>query len=303
MTGTNAADGRSYYGRPVLKAPTWKALDIAGYLFLGGLAGASAVLGAGSDLTGRRQLARAARCTALGAISLSAAALVHDLGKPSRFVNMLRVFKPTSPMSVGSWLLAGFGPLAGVSALTDLTGIAPAAGRAAGMGSAVLGSAVSAYPAALIADTAGPAWHDARRHLPFVFVGSSAAAAGGLGMIAARTNEAAPARRAGWAGAAVELGVSTLMERQIGLAGQAYGTGRAGTMLKAAKVLTGVGGLTAALAARHNRVAAVLGGGALLAGSALTRFGIFHAGLASAEDPKYTVLPQRARLENPDGTG
>jgi hypothetical protein len=101
------AEFSSYYDRPVLHEPTWAATDIAGYLFLGGLAGASSVLAAGAQLTQRPRLARTAKVGAAGAIGLSLAALVHDLGRPSRFLNMLRVFKPTSPMSVGSWLLAG----------------------------------------------------------------------------------------------------------------------------------------------------------------------------------------------------
>ena len=107
------AEFTSYYGRPVIKEPVWQAPDVAGYLFFGGLAGASSVLAAAAHLSGHRELARAAKVSALGAISLSAAALIHDLGRPARFTNMLRVFKPSSPMSVGSWLLAGYGPVAG----------------------------------------------------------------------------------------------------------------------------------------------------------------------------------------------
>ena len=125
------AEFTSYYGRPVIKEPVWQAPDVAGYLFFGGLAGASSVLAASAHLSGHRELARVAKVGALGAISLSAAALVHDLGRPARFTNMLRVFKPSSPMSVGSWLLAGYGPVAGAAAVSEVTGILPAAGTAA----------------------------------------------------------------------------------------------------------------------------------------------------------------------------
>ncbi|MCU1353207.1 MAG: polysulfide reductase, partial [Acidimicrobiales bacterium] len=133
----------SYYGLPVLNRPTWEARDIAGYLFLGGLAGASSVLGALAGATGRPVTARASKLTAVGAAGLSAVALIHDLGRPERFANMLRVFKPTSPMSVGSWLLAGFGPLAGGAALSDLTGRAPRCGAAASAAAAALGAGVA----------------------------------------------------------------------------------------------------------------------------------------------------------------
>ena len=85
----------SYYGLPILNAPVWHSPDIPGYLFLGGLAGTSSVLAAGAHLTGRAQLAGRTKVVAAGAIGLSAVALVHDLGRPSRFYNMLRVVKPT----------------------------------------------------------------------------------------------------------------------------------------------------------------------------------------------------------------
>ena len=76
------AEFTSYYGRPVIKEPVWQAPDVAGYLFFGGLAGASSVLAASARLSGHRELARVAKLSALGAISLSAAALVHDLAGP-----------------------------------------------------------------------------------------------------------------------------------------------------------------------------------------------------------------------------
>ena len=114
------AEFSSYYGRPVVKEPTWAPLDIAGYLFLGGLAGASSTLAAGAELSGRPGLARPLKLGALAAISLSLVALVHDLGRPARFLNMLRVFKPTSPMSVGVWILSAYAPAAGAAAIAEL---------------------------------------------------------------------------------------------------------------------------------------------------------------------------------------
>jgi hypothetical protein len=151
------AEFSSYYGRPVIKEPVWRSPDVPGYFFLGGLAGASSVLAAGAQLSGHRKLARVGKIGALGSISLSAAALVHDLGRPERFVNMLRVFKPSSPMSVGSWLLAAYGPLAGAAAVSEVAGILPGPGRAATLGASLLGPGVATYTAALICDTAVPA--------------------------------------------------------------------------------------------------------------------------------------------------
>lgn len=290
------ASFRSYYGRPVLNKPTWQARDIAGYLFLGGLAGASSVLAAGAQLTGRPGLARGCKTGALAAISASLYALVHDLGRPARFANMLRVAKPTSPMSVGSWLLSAYGPAAGAAAVSELTGLLPRAGRAAALAAGLLGPAVAAYTAPLIANTAVPTWHEGHRELPFVFVGSAASAAGGLGMLTASVAEAGPARRAAVLGAALELTAASRMERGMGLVAEPLRTGRAGQLMKAARALTVTGAVLGGVLGRRSRTAAVLGGVAALAGSACTRFGIFHAGVASAEDPKYTVQPQREHL-------
>ena len=298
------AEFGSYYGRPVLKEPVWKAPDVAGYLFFGGLAGASSVLAAGAQLSGHRDLARVAKLGALGAISLSAAALIHDLGRPARFTNMLRVFKPSSPMSVGSWLLAGYGPVAGAAAVSEVTGILPGAGTAATLGAGLLGPAIATYTAALICDTAVPAWHAGYREMPYVFAGSAASAAGGLGLLA--TAGAEPARNLAVFGAGVELVAKQLLIRRLaGSGGQSlaepYETGRPGAVLRLGEVLT-AGGLAGALLGRRSRVISAVSGASLLVASALTRFGIFEAGMASARDPKYTIVPQRQTSRRRGGT-
>jgi hypothetical protein len=284
-----------YYGRPIIKPPVWEEREIAGYLFLGGLAGASSILAAGADLSGRPTLARSSRVMATGAISFSLAALVKDLGRPARFLNMLRVFKPTSPMSVGVWILFFYGPLAAGSAASDVLGRAPRLGRLAGLGAAGLGAGVSTYTAALIANTAVPAWHEGRRELPLLFAGSAASAAAGWSLVLAPTAENEPAVRMAVLGALVELGAEQLMERRLGMIAETLHQGSAGRRLRIAKSLSATGALGAGLLARRSRPAAIAAGAALLAGSAFTRFGLFEAGMASARDPRYTVEPQRAR--------
>ncbi len=295
------AEFTSYYGRPVIKEVVWGVPDVPGYLFLGGLAGASSLLAASAELTGRHELARTAKTAAVGAISLSALALVQDLGRPARFINMLRVFKPTSPMSIGSWLLTAYGPAAGVAAASALTGRVPRIGRAATAAAAMVGPGVASYTAALLADTAVPAWHDAHRELPYLFVSSAATAAGGLGLALVRPEHAGPARNLAVAGASAELVARNLLIRRVRRAGtvEAYQSGRAGHLMAAAEVL-GVSGLSIAATLGRNRVAAALAGTALVASSALTRFGVFYAGRISARDPKYTVVPQRDRLRRQD---
>jgi formate-dependent nitrite reductase membrane component NrfD len=301
----------SYYGRPVVKPSPWEK-DIPAYLFLGGLAAGSSMLAAGADLTDRPTLRRTGRLGALVSITLSFAALVHDLGKPSRFVNMLRVAKPTSPMSVGTWILSLYGPAAALAGAAELPFLPRFVrrllrpfSRPAGIGAAVVAPAVASYTAVLLSDTATPAWNSARRELPFVFVGSAASAAGGLGMIGARYADAGPARRLAFAGLASEVLAQQFMESSMGLSVETLQSGTAGRIERAGKVCTGVGGIGALLAEvfgrrnpRRGRALSFVAGLGLLGGSACTRFAIFEAGQASARDPKYTVVPQRERLDS-----
>jgi hypothetical protein len=284
----------SYYGRQILKTPTWKPLDIAGYPFLGGLAGASSVLAEGAAWTGRPGLERAARLASVAGVGLGTVALVHDLGRPSRFINMLRVLKPTSPMSVGSFILAPFAGLSTAALASNLTGRLPLLGRAAGTGAAVLGPPLATYTAALISDTAVPSWHEGHKQMPFVFAGSASSAAGGLALVLAPAAENGPARRMAVGGAALELASGELMKRRMGLAAEPYESGGSGRLMKAAEALTAVGALGSLLG--RSRPVAAVAGGCLVAGSVLTRFAIFKAGVVSAEDPKYTVVPQRERV-------
>jgi formate-dependent nitrite reductase membrane component NrfD len=251
---------------------------------------------AGAQLTGRPSLARTSKTGAAVAIGTSLVALVHDLGRPERFLNMLRVVKVTSPMSVGSWIVSAYAPMAFAAAGSELIGRLPTVGRLATGAAAVAGPAVASYTAVLVADTAVPAWHDGHRELPFVFVGSATCAAAGLGLLGAPVRETGPLRRAAVLGAAVETVADELMTRRLGVVRETYESGSAGQLMKVSQVLTVGGAAAAALLGRRSRVAAGVAGLALLAGSACTRFGIFRAGIASADDPRYTVEPQRARL-------
>lgn len=286
---------RSYYGQPVLKQPTWKTTDVPMYLFLGGLAGAAAPMGVLGELTCRPALARAGRLAAVAGAAGGAGVLIHDLGRPARFLNMLRTMKPTSPLSMGSWLLASFGTLSGAAAVSTVTGLLPGPGRLAGIGSAVLGPAMMTYTAVLFADTAVPAWHGAYRQLPFAFAGSALGSGGGLGLIAAPPAQAGPARGMVVLGTVLEVAAERRMGTRLGLVGEPYHRGRSGRILRAGRLLA-VAGALAAMAGRRSRPASAAAGVALLAGSVVTRWGVFEAGRVSAADPVYTVAPQRERL-------
>lgn len=299
------AEFTSYYGRPIIKPPVWKVPDVPAYLYLGGMAGVSASLGALGDLTGRPGLRRAGRYASAGGAVLSVVALVHDLGRPARFLNMLRVVKPTSPLSVGTWILSPFGALAGAAAAAELTGTAPVLGRVAGIGSGVIGPALTTYTAVLFSDTAVPAWHEAYRELPFVFAGSAMASGGGVGLLAG--GDTGPARRVAVAGAALEVLATEVMERRIGFTATAYSTGRAGVIMRAARAATIAGGVGAAASARvrgpRGRLLGAVSGVLLNLASVALRFGVFEAGMASARDPEYTVRPQRERMAAREAAG
>jgi hypothetical protein len=288
----------SYYGRAVLVHPIWT-WEIGTYLFVGGLAGACGPLAAGARLSGNLPLARRAAAAGLAGALISPVLLISDLGRPERFLHMLRVFKVTSPMSVGTWILSTYGPCAGLAAGWQLLGRpGRRIGVAASAGAAVTGPMLSTYTAALIATTAVPVWHDARRELPYLFAGSSASAAGGL--LAAVTPRAAagPARALGVAGAAAELGIEALMQRRLDpRIRRSYEEGPARLPHQAARALTAAGAVTVAALGGRFRAAAVVGGLALTAGSALTRWAIFKAGTTSADDPEQTVGPQRDRVD------
>lgn len=293
---------RSYYGRPVLKEPVWS-WEIPWYFFAGGLAGASADLALVARLAGNEKLARRALLLALGGAGASPVLLISDLGRPDRFYNMLRVIKPTSPMSVGTWVLSAFGPATGISAVSNVLGVFPRLGHFTEAFSALLGPALSTYTAVLVADTSVPVWHEARRELPLVFAASSAASAGAAAAILTPVDEAGPARRLAVGGVLAEIGATELMKRRLSdFLAEPYGENESGRYDKLSKVCSGIGAAVMAFGSRRRSVA-VAGGALILAGAALERWAVFKAGFQSARDPKYTVMSQRERPSSRDGAG
>jgi len=173
--------------------------------------------------------------------------------------------------------------------------VLPAIGTAGQYGAAVAAPALATYTAVLLADTATPSWHAAYPELPFVFAGSALASGAGVGLIAAPCDQAGPARRMAAIGAALELYGAHRVETTKGILSEPYARGRPGRLLRAGRALT-VAGVAGALLGRRSRTVSALSGLSLLAASVATRFGIFEGGVASAQDPKYTVVPQRERL-------
>jgi polysulfide reductase-like protein len=288
------SEARSYYGRPILKEPVW-APEVPWYFFTGGLAGASSVLSLVARIAGNEKLARRSLYVGTAAELVSPVLLVSDLGRPERFLNMLRVFKVSSPMSIGSWILAVSGGTTTTAALLEATGrLKPVKVLAEGV-SAITGGPLAAYTGTLLSNTAIPAWHEARRELPFLFGSSAAASAGAASAIVVPPEEAGPARRLAVGGVLVQNAVMLGMEKRLGLVGEPYRQDEAGRYNRIAKTCTLAGAALLAGPGRRSRLAAAAGGALVLGGEVALRWSVFRAGFQSARDPKYTVLPQRER--------
>lgn len=319
----------SYYGRPIVKAPPWGD-EIGTYLFLGGLAGGSSLLGFGAQLTDRPGMRIASRMTAIAATGIGGAALVADLGRPERFLNMMRVVKVSSPMSLGTWILSGFGVGSGVTFAIELdriTGekllplgplrkVLHGMETPAAIESAFFATPLAAYTAVLLGATAVPTWNAAGRNgLPYVFVSSASMAAGGVAMALAPVAETGPARLLALAGTAGEACAMSAMRKRMHPAEvDPMDDGEPGHKLHRAEKLLIAGAVGAAAVEVGARVFAkklgggwktravlrglsVVSGAALAAASAYTRFGVLEAGIESTKDPRHVVEPQRARLE------
>jgi Polysulphide reductase, NrfD len=294
------ADAPGYYGRPVVKAPVWT-WEIGLYFFAGGMAGMAAVLALAGLASGQSPLfvRDALALAAVGAV-ISPILLVTDLGRPARFLNMLRVFKWRSPMSVGVWTLLLFSMHA-VSALllfvrfdsllrlnlgeSFLRGIL----FAVVLGNAFWGLLLATYTGVLLGATAIPAWFSHHKLLPFHFgmvgLGSAAAVMELLGFRLSALNAL------GLLAAAAETGVLLWLEcKRNGTVDRALRAGLSGTTVRAAGLLAGPVALL--FRAADWRLAA---GVCFLLGGMLARYGWLAAGRASAADPEATFASQRTR--------
>jgi hypothetical protein len=278
---------QTYHGRPVLKEPAWT-VEVPWYLFVGGLAGASSLVTVVAEMRGDPTLGRvSSRLAAMGAIA-SPALLIADLGRPARFLAMLRLVKITSPLNIGSWVLAAYVPAALTSAVIGPEGGRWWIRRLATLTSGGAGAALCTYTAVLLTNTAIPVWHEARRQLPWLFAASSAAAAGAsAALVRAEGPSGRRARRLAVAGAAAELGTNEWMRRHLGPLTTHHDHGPAAAWTKAAKWLTTAGIVTTLIGRRA--IIRRAGAAALVAGSLCLRFAVFHAGFSSARDPQHTV--------------
>jgi DMSO reductase anchor subunit len=285
---------RSYHGQPVLKEPVWS-WEIPCYFYTGGLTGAASGFAFLAELRGDDLLARRAWAAAMMGGAASPILLISDLGKPERFLNMLRMFKVTSPMSVGSWILMVVGGSTPIAAVDAWTGLIPG-GKHARRIAGLFGLPLATYTAALISNTAVPVWHKAHRMLPFVFASGAAMSAGAATVILAPPAAAAPARRLALAGTVAGLASTELMERGLGQDGDPYEHGGAVRFRRVSRVAGAAGALLLASRGRSSRAAAVTSGVLLSVAALSARWSVFKAGFQSASDPKYVIGPQREAI-------
>ena len=290
----------SYYGRPIVKEPVWQP-EIPFYFWTGGIAGASSVLHGVARLTANETLAKRALYIGAAADAVSPLLLISDLGRPQRFLNMLRVFKVTSPMSVGSWILFVSGGASTTAAVLELAGRLRPVKWAAELVSFLAGPPLATYTGALVANTSIPVWSEARDELPWLFGASASACAGAAAAIATPTDDAGPARRAAVGGSIAALALTEVMRRRIGFVGEVYEKEEARRYGRIAKAATATGAGLLAWRGKRSRVAATLGGALVLGGELALRWSVFKAGFQSARDPRYTVIPQKKRLQEKKG--
>lgn len=283
-----------YYGIPLLKEPQWNPA-IPVYFFVGGAAGAAAVFAEVARLTGQApELVRDARTIAAAGSLLSPALLVADLGVPSRFLYMLRVFKLRSAMSVGVYIVTGFGNAAIAAKAAGLlnqrspSAIFRAIEGAAGFAASLLGLGMATYTGVLIGATNIPAWNENIKTLPVHFAMSGMGAATSTLELMGHDRSRA-LNVLGMASAAIETIEGISIEINPRRANDPLKHGKSGAIVRAGGLLSGPLPLLFRIASvfageqtsRKLRRAAAFSS---IAGSVLTRFGWVSAGHASARD-------------------
>lgn len=299
-----AAAGPGYYGRPIVKPPVWT-WEIPLYFFTGGLAGMAAAIALAAHVTGppdsEASLVRPALWLAfLGGAVVSPALLVLDLGRPRRFLHMLRVFKWRSPMSIGAWLLFLFGGAVIVALLLTEWGARPGAPSVVHslrtlpiVFAGLLGPALATYTGVLIGATTIPAWFAHHRDLPLHFgVSGLGSAAAALELLGFRS----PALHAiGLLASSVEIVLGAWIElHRHGPVDEALREGIPGRLLRGSGLLTGPTALVLRIVGAIPWAAT-----AFLAGALLGRFGWLAAGRASGRDPGATLASQGYEAPRP----
>jgi polysulfide reductase-like protein len=276
---------------PIMKRPVWT-WEVPTYFWFGGIAAGSSFIALACDLAGDRRSAATARRVALAAVLPAPPLLIADLGRPARFLNMLRIFKPRSPMSMGAWALTAFSALAAGSVAADVAG-APRTARAAGGANAVVGGYLGSYTGVLLASTAVPLWARSRLFLGPIFVATATATGAAvtrLTLVAGGLPEGHPTRDAlatvETAAIVSELGLATINERRLGPLAGPLRHGRPGALFRLAKWSVRAGLALRLARGRFGPRAHHVASGLYLGAGLAFRFAWVEAGKASAADDR-----------------
>ncbi len=289
----------TYYDRPLLNEPVWE-WAVPLYYYVGGLSGASLVLASAARACGAKAttpLVRRCYVTGLVGACAGGALLTYDLGRPWRFFNMLRVFRPTSPMNVGAWILSGaIATSMPAVLLGERRGAAGTAGAACGFAAGVFGMGLATYTGVLLANSAVPLWQESRRMLPVLFGFSAMASTGSaFAMLGNSSAERIP-QVFGTIGQLVEVTAAGVMERQVSVVprvGRPLKKGLSGLMWRSATALT-VSSVILGFVAKGCKKKRVAAGVLGTLGSLLMRFAVERAGVVSARDARASFHQQRA---------
>lgn len=279
-----------YHAQPVLKAPVWT-WEVPLYFFVGGAAGAAAVIALAAGIAQDHALARDARWIAVAGALVSPALLVSDLGRPDRFLNMLRVAKWQSAMSVGVWTLVAFSTAAVLALALDLLSlagpVAGAVGRVMDLAAAVTGLVLATYTGVLLGVTAIPVWASHARLLPVHFSASSLGAA--VGLLELFGHRSSTVNLIGLGAAAIVTATGLMSERSRDAASAPLRSGASGRLVRIGDVLAGAVPLVLRLAGGWFLTARTMAAVAAITGSLCSRYGWVAAGRASAADPRVAL--------------
>lgn len=309
--GDGKMRGIGYFDRPLLKKPQWDWAVIS-YLFLGGIMGGSGVLAALAQRSEDKPLERTSRYLSMALALACPAVLVSHLGRPERFLNMMRVVKFKSPMSMGVWGLVGYSAFAGLNAAAQLSRdrILPAwiqrlePKPVTVTLQAMFGAFTAGYTGVLLSATAIPLWAKGKYHIPAISVCSAmsgACAINAIALCADPNGGAAQVKLERLEACAAVLEVAALVHFRIsagdtgdpmfeGARGERLRTWTVGAGILAPLALNAVSLLTRTHRKRPSILRTLLAGGLVLAGGYILRETLIEAGKASADDPSQAFI-------------
>ena len=287
----------SYNGNPVLKPPTWT-WQVPLYFFVGGVAGISTLIALVAHVSGNAALLRAGLWIGLAGALISPPLLIADLGRPSRFLNMLRVFKLRSAMSVGAWTLVAFSSAVGLALVCRELIIAGYGYRilvllewAAEIFGALSGLILASYTSVLLGVTAIPVWSENRMLVPAIFLTGALGSAAGvfelLGFLIPAT------RFIAFVASTIETFIAVMIEVRGRYVDRPLREGVVGWLTRAGGALAGPISLSLRIFAGHNSLGRCLAALCFIVGALITRYAWIGAGRISSRDPEALFQIQR----------